>query len=166
MRLAIEHWSGTVFHTDQTQEIEECDAVINIFPRVLEMETICNSVSMRVPLDHIESRKSELRSDTIEIAFGKTFLHEVYNKQPSSSAPSSEFSQNILEESRSVSISSQEGNAAVIAADLGIDVNGHTPVKSDVVRYFPSFICIPVILLMPFLIFHQFAVYYMLYFIR
>ena len=130
------------------------------------METICNSVSMRVPLDHIESRKSELRSDTIEIAFGKTFLHEVYNKQPSSSAPSSEFSQNILEESRSVSISSQEGNAAVIAADLGIDVNGHTPVKSDVVRYFPSFIYIPAILLMAFLIFHQFDIYYMFYFIR
>ena len=76
VRLAMDHWSGRAIHTSRANQIVDCNSVMNVYPRMKELEFICDSADMKVPLDHIEAKKSELSKEAVRIAFGEAFLQE------------------------------------------------------------------------------------------
>ena len=72
----MDHWSGRAVHATKAKEIVDCSSVMAVYPMMKELETLCDSVNMKVPLDHIEESKSELSKEAMVIAFGDNFLLE------------------------------------------------------------------------------------------
>ena len=59
-----------------TDEIRACSSVNRIYPRLKEIELICASADIQVPLTLIEEKKTELSHDFMISAFGEPFLKE------------------------------------------------------------------------------------------
>ena len=76
VQLAMDHWSGRAIHTSRANQIVDCSSVVNVYPRMKNLESICDSVGIKVPLDHIETKKSELSTEATRMAFGEVFLLE------------------------------------------------------------------------------------------
>ena len=75
LKLAIDHWSGIHRMPPEmyVKKLEKDLRVQSVYPKLKMLQSVCNAVPMKLPLDHMLGGKSELDSSALLRAFGVDF---------------------------------------------------------------------------------------------
>ena len=75
LKLAIDHWSGVHRMPPEMylKKLEKDLRVQSVYPKLKMLQSVCNAVPMKLPLDHMLEGKSELDSSALTRAFGVDF---------------------------------------------------------------------------------------------
>ena len=75
VHLALAHWAGKAANItpEQTQQTQLCPGVITVYPKVKQLEEICNRVKVKLPLDHVMEGKTRLDNTSLIAWHGPEF---------------------------------------------------------------------------------------------
>ena len=81
VRLALDHWTGVRRLPPEVyaKRLENNRTVNSVYPKLMQLQSVCNTAPMKVPLDHLLEGKCELDTYALTTSFGTDFciLHDL-----------------------------------------------------------------------------------------